>query len=292
MTKRDKANYMIQSVTHALDVLEELAKGSSAGGGEVGVTELSKRLKLHKNNVFRLLATLELKGFVEQNSATEDYRLGAKLIQLGHAFMNNSSLVSRATPVVQKLSEDLGETVSLATFQNGTVNFPISFESKRPVRVSARTGYSVPAKQCAVGRLLTAQLTDTELSEIMAGDSTQDVAIKSQLGELRASGQMLDKGAIEADVVSISRVVKDFTGVAVAAIEIIVPQYRAKPETYAPALEKACKDLGSALGTTKLGIKATGIAAMVEKEVTSAVKAEATMPATATMSAATKTVQQ
>ena len=47
MVKREKANYMIQSVSHAIDVLEELAKA----GGEVGVTELSKRLKLHKNNV-------------------------------------------------------------------------------------------------------------------------------------------------------------------------------------------------------------------------------------------------
>ena len=45
MVKREKANYMIQSVSHALDVLEELCKS----GGEVGVTELSKRLKLHKN---------------------------------------------------------------------------------------------------------------------------------------------------------------------------------------------------------------------------------------------------
>ena len=49
--KREKSNYMIQSVSHALDVLEELCKAA----GEVGVTELSKRLKLHKNNVFTKL---------------------------------------------------------------------------------------------------------------------------------------------------------------------------------------------------------------------------------------------
>ena len=66
--KREKSNYMIQSVSHALDVIEELCKAN----GEVGVTELSKRLKLHKNNVFRLLATLELRGYVDQNKETED----------------------------------------------------------------------------------------------------------------------------------------------------------------------------------------------------------------------------
>src|SRR5579875_482868 len=55
MVRRDKANYLIQSVAHALDVLEQF----SGEQDELGVTELSRRLKLHKNNVFRLLATLE-----------------------------------------------------------------------------------------------------------------------------------------------------------------------------------------------------------------------------------------
>src|SRR3954465_7161493 len=110
MVKREKANYMIQSVSHAIDVLEELCNSS----GEVGVTELSKRLKLHKNNVFRLLATLELRGYVEQNLETEDYRLGVKALQLGQAYLTQSNLVARATPILKTLSEAIGETVSLA----------------------------------------------------------------------------------------------------------------------------------------------------------------------------------
>ena len=52
--RREKSNYIIQSVSHALDVLEQFFQDAD----ELGVTELSKRLKLHKNNVFRLLATL------------------------------------------------------------------------------------------------------------------------------------------------------------------------------------------------------------------------------------------
>ncbi|MGZ8473637.1 MAG: helix-turn-helix domain-containing protein, partial [Candidatus Deferrimicrobiaceae bacterium] len=55
MVRRDKSNYIIQSVSHALDVLEEF----QGDVDELGVTELSKKLKLHKNNVFRILATLQ-----------------------------------------------------------------------------------------------------------------------------------------------------------------------------------------------------------------------------------------
>jgi DNA-binding IclR family transcriptional regulator len=154
MVKREKANYMIQSVSHALDVLEELAKAA----GEVGVTELSKRLKLHKNNVFRLLATLELRGYVEQNRDTEDYRLGVKALQLGQSYLMQSKLVSRAAPILKALSEQLGETVSLAVLQNGQVQFPLSFEARKAVKVSPRVAVSFSGKHNAAGRLLIAQL--------------------------------------------------------------------------------------------------------------------------------------
>ena len=53
MTKL-KSDYSIQTVTNALRVLEVFADED-----EIGVSELSRRLDLHKNNVFRLLATLE-----------------------------------------------------------------------------------------------------------------------------------------------------------------------------------------------------------------------------------------
>jgi hypothetical protein len=49
MVRREKSNYTIQSVSHSLDVLEQF----NGSVDEIGVTELSKRLKLHKNNVFR-----------------------------------------------------------------------------------------------------------------------------------------------------------------------------------------------------------------------------------------------
>ena len=264
MVRRDKANYMIQSVTHALDVLEELAKGP----GEIGVTELSKRLKLHKNNVFRLLATLELRGFVDQNRITEDYRLGAKLLQLGQAYRMHSTLVGRATPILRQLSEDTAETVSLATYQNDVIQYPISFESKRPVRVSAREGVSFAAKNCAAGRLLIAQLPDTMLAEILSGNTPQEAAIKSQLTDLRTTGQIIDRGASEADVISVSRIIKDGSGAAVGAIEIVAPQYRVKPETFVAALEDAASKLSHALGSVRLGVATSSLASALEKEVT------------------------
>jgi DNA-binding IclR family transcriptional regulator len=256
--KREKSNYMIQSVSHAIDVLEELCKSS----GEIGVTELSKRLKLHKNNVFRLLATLELRGFVEQNSESEDYRLGVRTLQLGQAYMMHSSLVQKAMPVLKGLADRLGETVSLVTLQNGEVQFPISIESKRPVKVAARVASAIPAKQSAAGRLLTAQLSDAVLAELLATNTPQDVAIRSQLHELRNQGQIVDRGAIEADVVSVCRLVRGNRNEVAGVIEVLVPQYRAKVEMIQPLLEESAQTLSTALGSIKSGLVST-----LEKEI-------------------------
>ena len=270
MVKREKANYMIQSVSHAIDVLEELAKA----GNEVGVTDLSKRLKLHKNNVFRLLATLELRGYVEQNSETEDYRLGVRALQLGQAYLLQNNLVSRALPILSKLSEQIGETASLAVLQNGQVQYPISIESKRPVRVSPRIAVSFSAKQNAAGRLLTAQLSDAMLEEVLAENTPQDAAIRNQLSELRNSGQIVDRGGTEADVVAISRVVRGRSNTVVGAVEVLVPQYRARIDDILGPITSAAQSLSSALGSSKGALAAT-----IQKEITGEARADLAIPA-------------
>src|SRR5256886_12160051 len=94
--RREKSNYVIQSVSHSLDVLEQFFGEAD----ELGVTELSKRLKLHKNNVFRILATLESRGYIEQNRSTENYRLGTKCLQLGQTYIQHMGLLQQARPIM------------------------------------------------------------------------------------------------------------------------------------------------------------------------------------------------
>lgn len=261
MVRREKANYLIQSVSHALDVLEELSKVA----GEIGVTELSKRLKLHKNNVFRLLATLELRGYAEQNRETEDYRLGVKALQLGQAYLSQSNLVLRAMPVLKQLSEQIGETVSIAVLQNSQIQFPLSLESKRPVRVSARMAVSFPAKQNAAGRLLTAHLPDSVLAEVLATNTPQDAAIKNALNEMRSSGQVIDRGVIEADTIAIAKIVRGNNNDIVGAIEVLVPQYRAKIEALLPTIDEAAAMLSTTLGAA--AGRPSPLLGTVEKEI-------------------------
>jgi IclR family KDG regulon transcriptional repressor len=254
MVKRDKANYMIQSVSHAVDVLEELCKS----GGEVGVTELAKRLKLHKNNVFRLLATLELRGYVEQNRSTEDYCLAVRALQLGQAYLAQNSLVKRAQGLLEALVEDSGETVSLAVLRNFHIQYPVSVEATQPVRVAPRLAVSFSAKQCAIGRLLLAQESDAVLDEFMSSGATVDSgtnavgfnakSFNDQKAELREKGLIVDKGQIEKDVVCIGKVVRGNGGIVIGAVEMLAPVYRASIDELVMKVDATAQKLSVALG--------------------------------------------
>src|SRR5574341_758033 len=131
MVRREKTNYVIQSVSHALDVLEQF----TGEPGELGITDLSKRLKLHKNNVFRLLATLEARGYIEQNKATENYRLGVKCLRLGQTYGNQMGFLAQAKTALMELARSTGESCYVAV-KKGSSLIPLDFvDSQNPVRV-------------------------------------------------------------------------------------------------------------------------------------------------------------
>ena len=106
--KKPKGDYAIQAVINAIRLLETFRDEE-----EQGVTPLAKRLDLHKNNVFRLLATLEELGYIEQCAESDRYRLGVRSLELGQSFGRSRNLLRRARPVIDELVETCGESAHL-----------------------------------------------------------------------------------------------------------------------------------------------------------------------------------
>ena len=113
---KPKSDYVIQTVRNALRLLEAFHDAP-----ELGVSELARRLGLHKNNVFRLLATLEHSGYIQQNALTEAYRLGPRCLELGRAFSRGSRLLERARPALESLTAQLGEAAHVGVLHASEV---------------------------------------------------------------------------------------------------------------------------------------------------------------------------
>ena len=146
--KKAKSDYLIQSVSRALDILEAF----TVAQGELGVTELSRKLKLHKNNVFRLLATLETRGYVEQDRDSGNYRLGMRTFEVGSVFVNHLGFGKQARPVLEQVAEESGETAYLAVLDGPWVVSIDMVETTHAVRVVPHVGRRLPAHATALGK--------------------------------------------------------------------------------------------------------------------------------------------
>jgi DNA-binding IclR family transcriptional regulator len=154
-TKKPKSDYVIQTVINALRLLEEFHSED-----ELGVTELSRRLKLHKNNVFRLLATLEQRDYIEQSPLNERYRIGARCLELGEAFCRSHSLLERARPILRDLARNVGETAHLALMTSFEVVHIDAEVFPQPILTSSRVGQRLPVHCTALGKVLLGSTTE------------------------------------------------------------------------------------------------------------------------------------
>lgn len=260
MVKKDKSEYIIQAVSHALDLLEQFHDDVD----ELGVTELSKRLKLHKNNVFRLLATLESRGYIEQNKATENYRLGLKALELGQTFIKQMGLLRQAKPILEQIVEDCNETAYVAIYKEQHTVYLDVVETNLTVRVVSRVGSRLPAYCTAAGKVHMAHMTDEELegllSEIKFVQHTPTTivgaaALKAELEKVREQGYAFDDEELDAGVRCIAAPIRDYTRRIVGAISISGPSMRIDNERaeskLVPLVLKAGADLSTRLGYPK-----------------------------------------
>jgi DNA-binding IclR family transcriptional regulator len=257
MAKKDKSEYIIQAVDHALDLLEQF----QGDVDELGVTELSKRLKLHKNNVFRLLATLESRSYIEQNRVTENYRLGLKTLELGQTFIKQMGLLRQSRPVLEALVKECNETTYVAILKDSYIVYLDVVETDMTVRVVPRVGSRLPAYCTAAGKIQLAYMTDEELDHYLptkelkaytANTITDRDAFKAHLRKIADQGYALDNEEMDIGVCCVGAPIRDYTRRIIGAVSISGPSMRFSPERIEkeliPLVKRAGEDISTKLG--------------------------------------------
>ena len=158
-------NYIIQTVSRALDLLEQFQEGAA----ELGITDLSNRLNLQKNNVFRLVATLKAKNYIEMNSLTGKYRLGIKTRALGQIATRQIDFATHARPFLNELKQKCHEACYFSVIKDGYTYYLDGVESDLPVRVAQRVGSSRPLNCTAAGKVLLAFIEPHKQIDLLSG---------------------------------------------------------------------------------------------------------------------------
>ena len=236
--KKPKGDYAIQAVVNAVRLLETFRDEE-----EQGVTPLAKRLSLHKNNVFRLLATLEQLGYIEQCAENDRYRLGSRCLGLGQAFGRSRNLLRRARPVLEELVATCGESAHVAVLRDLQVVHVEGQRAERLVLTGSRVGLSLPAHCTALGKVLLAfsQLAVREAFDrkIVAGGNlpkltpaTIDDPAKffEHLRGVASRGWALDQEECEPGLCCAAAPIFDGDGELVAAVSVSGPSFRLTEE--------------------------------------------------------------
>ena len=255
MAQREKSDYRIQAVAHALEVLDEFIDEA-----ELGVTKLHARLGLYKNKAFRVLATLESCGYIEQNRATGAYCLGVKCFQLGRSYIQHTGLLQQAEPVMREVVDACAETAYVAVMRQGTVVPVHAVEPEQAVRIVSPIGRSLPLHGTAAGKVYLAFENGPDGQRRppkgRKGDGVPTAAdrerLAAELDRIARDGYALDTGEDAADVRTVAVPVRDHTRAVVGSLAISGPAYRMDDDRLrrelVPLAVRAGRDLSDRLG--------------------------------------------
>jgi len=222
----------LQSVRRAISALEEISDA-----GELGVSELGRRLGVHKATASRLVATLSQRGLLERDAVTERYRLGFGLIRLAGAAMGGLDIVRVAHPVLEELAERTRETVNLGVLATDCVVYIDQVTGTRSIVAVSWIGRRTPLHCTSNGKVLLAHMDaasrEAQLGAPLASMTprtiTQPAALARQLEEVVRRGYAQTVEELEEGLNAVAAPVRQADGVVAAALSVSGPAFRMRP---------------------------------------------------------------
>ncbi|MFV0408038.1 MAG: IclR family transcriptional regulator [Propioniciclava sp.] len=216
---------MTQSVKRALEILVSLQEGPK------GLEECSIRLGVHKSTVLRLLQTMEAERFVTHD-ARHRYMLGSRLFELSNSALAQRSVREVARPHLEELNRRTGQTVHLAAYESGTVVYIDKLEAQSGIQMYSRVGLRAALHATAVGKVLVADLPETERERVateidyvpMTDKTITNAAdYLAELARVRIDGFARDHQEHESFINCIGAPIRDGSGSVVAAVSVSAP---------------------------------------------------------------------
>ena len=221
----------VQSLGRAFSILEEVARHREG----IGLAELSKRVGLHNSTTFHLAKTLVTLGYMRQERDSKRYRVGRPLFALAASALDEIEMVNLATPILEDLSRETGESGHFAVRMGDSVVVIARTSGSGAFQLTDRVGVVRPAHCTALGKIILASLRPDQLKRFLervdlkpsTGKSiTEPAVLLREITEIRRSAIAIDDGEYNAEVRCIAVPVYNFTGDVIGALGISGPIWR------------------------------------------------------------------
>ena len=231
MMKKEKPNYYIKSLKKAFKILNLFSFEEK----EFGVTELSKKLNLHKSTIHHILATLESEEVVTKNNDTKKYRMGIRLFKLGSIVQHHIELREIALPVMKELSQKTGESIHLNLIVGRKRVIIEKIESLSIIRLVPQLGENLPLYAGGSGKVLLAYMTDEDIEKYFQKEKlisftpntiTNPEKLLAHLKEIREKGYAIASGERITGATTIGAPIFNHSRRVIASISICGPTER------------------------------------------------------------------
>jgi DNA-binding IclR family transcriptional regulator len=231
MTEAERAGQSVEVLVKADEILELLRVR-----GEASVAQIAQGVGEPRSSIYRLIATLEDMGFVEQG-ATGGYQLGLRLHALGQIVADDLPIVDAARPALERLAAETGETIFLMVRDQMRAICLDRIEGTDVQSMAVEVGGTLPLHLGAGPLVLLAHAGDDVLDDYLAHDrldawteeSTTDPAIlRGRIEEVRASGYSVSDQDLVPGIAAVGVPVRgvpvDGVGDVVAALSLSGPR--------------------------------------------------------------------
>jgi IclR family KDG regulon transcriptional repressor len=225
-------------------LINSLARGATAlrllGASDIpmGVTEVAERLKVDPSTAYRLLATLEAGGLVQQDPDSKKYSIGYGVLEIAFALLRRLSVVTLADPYLRSIAALTGESTHIAVLDGPRAVFIGRHSGAGILRVETTIGSSEPAYCTAVGKALLADSIEPELRRLFAEPLTRYTpqtitsidGLVTELERVHRNGYAYDDEELHPGVRCLAAPVRDHHGRIVAAFGLSMPSTRLSRE--------------------------------------------------------------
>ncbi len=234
----------VRSVDRAVSILQVIA-----ARGESGITDVAAEIGVHKSTVFRLLATLESRGLIEQVYERGRYRLGPGIAALAEGAARSQDLSTIARPALARLADTVNETTNLCLLEQDAVVTIGQEMGRAAVAAMNWVGQRSPLHATSAGKVFLAHLPaerrDALLHRRLPGITEHTVTdaqrLRAELAEVRERGYATSLQEQELGLAAVAAPVRSLDGSVVAAVTVSGPTFRVNTDSL-PALVAALLD--------------------------------------------------
>lgn len=221
----------VQSIGRAFSILEEIARNRDG----IGLAELSKRVGLHNSTTFHLVKTMVSLGYVRQLKDSKRYRIGRPLFALAANALDELEMMSLATPVLEDLSRETGESAHFSVRMGDDVVVLARTSGPGAFQLTDRVGVVRPAHCTALGKIMLAALAPDQFerfllrAELKAYTPNSIVSadrLRREIVDVRRTGMAVDDGEFDPELRCVALPVRDFSSQVIGAIGVSGPVWR------------------------------------------------------------------